>query len=109
MYKHMIPAETFYRAHLKKGKEGTPAQANGRLRGAAGVSITETDARRLERLIEEMRLSKEDLSTLQHELRNAQIVSSKTISGDVITMNSRARLRDLETGETMTYTLVFPD
>ena len=113
MYKKMIPAETFYRSELKARRHSTKnrraVNPNGRLRAAAAVAITETDARRLERLLEEMRFSREDLTTLRREIQSANVVPSKAIGSDVITMNSRARLRDLETGETMTYTLVFPE
>jgi len=41
-------------------------------------------------------------------LRRAVIVDPKDVFNDVITMNSRAEMRDLETGETVAFTLVFP-
>ena len=45
---------------------------------------------------------------LEEELRRAVIVEPKEIPGDVITMNSRAEMRDLESGEIVAFTLVFP-
>ena len=49
-----------------------------------------------------------EMSVLQSELARAQIVATDEIPPDVITMNSRAELLDLETGERMEFTLVFP-
>lgn len=46
---------------------------------------------------------------LETELQRAEIVSPDDISNDVVTMNSKVVLRDLETGERETYTLVFPN
>ena len=48
------------------------------------------------------------MKLLEEELRRAVIVEPKEIPGDVITMNSRAEMRDLESGETVAFTLVFP-
>ena len=49
-----------------------------------------------------------ELSALERELTRAEIVASEDIPTDVVTMNSRAELLDLETGERMEFTLVFP-
>ena len=53
--------------------------------------------------------SRDDLHALETELEQASVVPPTDVPRDVITMNSKARLRDLETGEEMIYTLVFPD
>ena len=45
---------------------------------------------------------------LEQELDRAQIVSPSQVPEDVVTMNSRVRVKDVETGEDKTYTLVFP-
>jgi regulator of nucleoside diphosphate kinase len=45
---------------------------------------------------------------LEEELEWAQVVSPEEIPGDVVTMNSRARIRDLKSNEEMVFTLVFP-
>lgn len=73
------------------------------------IYITEADMRRLRPLIESMKNSRDDLRGLQAELLQARMVAPTDVPADVITMNSKARLRDLETGEEVTYTLVFPD
>jgi regulator of nucleoside diphosphate kinase len=73
------------------------------------IYITEADMRRLQPLLERLKNSRDDLRDLQAELTQARVVAPEAVPPDVITMNSKARLRDLETGEEMTYTLVFPD
>jgi len=49
-----------------------------------------------------------ELHALEGELRRAEIVTPEAIPSDVITMNSRAELLDLETNEVMQFTLVLP-
>jgi regulator of nucleoside diphosphate kinase len=49
------------------------------------------------------------LEKLRGELERAQTVPSQQIPGDVITMNSKVVLRDLDSGEDETYTLVYPE
>jgi regulator of nucleoside diphosphate kinase len=49
-----------------------------------------------------------ELKALQSELERAQIVAAEELPADVITLNSRAELLDLDTGERMEFTLVFP-
>jgi regulator of nucleoside diphosphate kinase len=51
----------------------------------------------------------EYLAALAGELSRARVVPRSEIPADVVTMNSTVRLRDLETGEDDTYTLVYPD
>jgi regulator of nucleoside diphosphate kinase len=76
------------------------------------IHITSQDKQRLEDLLGEVAVSDSrkhgDLNALLEELRRAVIVDPKEISNDVITMNSRADLLDLESGEPVTFTLVFP-
>ena len=52
--------------------------------------------------------SKAEVSALRSELERAEIVGPDKIPADVITMNSRAELLDLDTNERMEFTLVFP-
>ena len=49
----------------------------------------------------------EYLDTLEQELDDAEIVEPHAIPGDFITMNSQARLKDLDAGEEKVYRLVF--
>ncbi len=72
------------------------------------IYIVQSDMRRLQYLIESMKSSREDLKALQAELGQARVVPQPEIPPDVITMNSKARVRDLDDDELMTYTLVFP-
>ena len=76
------------------------------------IHITTQDKQRLEDLLVEVQASDPrkhgDLKALTQELRRAVIVDPKDVFSDVITMNSRAEMRDLESGETDAFTLVFP-
>lgn len=49
------------------------------------------------------------LASLDAELKRAEVVDPQSVPRHVITMNSTVRLRDLDTGELETYTLVFPE
>ena len=76
------------------------------------IHITTQDKQRLEDLLVEVQASDPrkhgDLKALTQELRRAVIVDPKDVFCDVITMNSRAEMWDLESGETVAFTLVFP-
>ena len=72
------------------------------------IYITETDMQRLRPLIEGMKNSRDDLRALESELKQARVVMPADVPPDVITMNSKARLRDLDTGEDLVFTVVFP-
>jgi regulator of nucleoside diphosphate kinase len=76
------------------------------------IWITTFDMERLSSLIDGVRATgpqkKAYLGELEKELERARVVNPEKIPGDVITMNSVVRIRDLEAGEEMTYTLVFP-
>lgn len=81
--------------------------------GQRNIHITEFDLMRLRSLIIEARYSNYRdtpyLDSLAKELNEAIVVPSKEVPPDVITMNSRVRLRDLDADEEMVYTLVFPE
>lgn len=76
------------------------------------IFITEIDKKRLQKLIGEAKEfevgPKGYLLNLEHELNRAQVVTSAEIPGDVITMNSKVVLKDLDSGEEMVYSLVYP-
>src|ERR1043165_275755 len=76
------------------------------------IYVTRQDKQRLEDLLMEVEVSDPrkhgDLKALTEELHRAVIVDPKDVFSDVITMNSRAEMRDLESGETIAFTLVFP-
>ncbi|WP_042339588.1 nucleoside diphosphate kinase regulator [Desulfosporosinus youngiae] len=77
------------------------------------IHITSVDRDRLLKLIGKERefnsvISKQYLKNLEEELTNAQILTSEEIPKDVITMNSKILLRDMDANEEMVYTLVYP-
>lgn len=76
------------------------------------IFITEFDMERLEDLIAKFRAKAsrdtKNLDELEKELGKAEIVSPEGIPPDVITMNSRVSLEDLDSGQATVYTLVFP-
>ena len=75
------------------------------------IYVTSQDKQRLEDLIMEVEASdprkRGDLEALTEELHRAVIVDPKDVFSDVITMNSRAEMHDLESGESVAFTLVF--
>ena len=77
------------------------------------IYINAFDRKRLMKVIKDgTNLNNPDknyLKELEKELNRGKIVKSKDIPKDVITMNSMVHLKDLDSGEEMTYTLAFPD
>ncbi len=77
------------------------------------IYITQFDKDRLVALIlDSMGTSyrrSEYLSKLREELARARVMPSTEIPANVITMNSRVVLVDVDTGEKMNLTLVFPE
>ncbi len=76
------------------------------------IYITDFDLKRLREMISTWRRSdfsrRNDLQELEEELNRGLLVEPHNVPGDVITMNSTACLMDLDTGEELVYTLVFP-
>jgi len=77
------------------------------------IYITTSDYHRLSGLIEISRerngdADREYLDQLEEELGRAELVSPKEIPADVITMRSKVSLKDLKSGKTVMYSLVFP-
>ncbi|HOG06851.1 MAG: nucleoside diphosphate kinase regulator [Syntrophales bacterium] len=76
------------------------------------VYMTSFDMERLESLIQTHRSSspkrKAQIDRLEKELDRAVIVDPKDIPADVVTMNTKLRLRDETSGEEMVLSLVFP-
>jgi len=80
---------------------------------AKNIHITELDRQRLIDLIIQARSGEYRgsiyLEKLRDELDRAQIVIPQKIPSDVITMNSKVVLTDLDSSEEETYTLVYPE
>lgn len=79
---------------------------------ARHIFITRTDAARLGEMLEVAGVfnyrDRADLASLSGELRRAKIVDSKEVPADVVTMNTRLVLEDLDGRQEMEFTLVFP-
>lgn len=75
------------------------------------IYITEIDMDRLQNLLDSMESSKRNkahMRELEQELLRAHVVPSNEIPPDVITMNSRVRLKDMDSGEETEYMVVYP-
>ncbi len=79
---------------------------------AKNIVITEADYGRLQRLIESSRQFRqrdaEHLDALEQELERATIAKATDVPHEVVTMNSRVRVRDLDSGREFIYQIVFP-
>ena len=76
------------------------------------IYITRNDLKRLEELLavagDFNYRDRNDLKSLESELRRARIVDPREIPGTVVTMNTRLVFRDLTDDSRMEVTLVFP-
>jgi len=80
--------------------------------GTKTIYITDNDMVRLEGLLEvageNPTRDNKHLEELSRELMKAEIVESRDIPPNVITMNSEVLFQDLDSGDSKTYKLVFP-
>ena len=76
------------------------------------IHITKYDLDRLLELIEGLRstpkAAKLNLDLLEKEINEGILVDPENVPEDVITMNSKVNVTDIDSGEKMTYMLVFP-
>lgn len=78
------------------------------------IYVSDYDMKRLEKLIELLSEDEWDdrdtkhLQVLEEELRKAEVVAARNIPRDTVTMNSKVRVKDLDTGIETIYHLVFP-
>ena len=75
------------------------------------IYVTSEDRKRLQALLSRPTdtMDRDDVSDLVAEVQRAVVVPASEIPPDVITMNSRARLLDLDQLTTLDYTVVFPE
>jgi len=77
------------------------------------IHLTENDLQKLRKLLREARSDAgrdlENLRRLEGELDRATVVEEGALPPDLITMNSRVEMVNLDTSEPCTYTLVFPE
>ena len=86
----------------------------GTMTKEATIYINEVDLARLRKLIDLARETGNDanrvyLNRLEGELDRAEVVNPIDIPKDVVTMRSTVRLKDLDNGKEMVYSLVFPN
>lgn len=73
------------------------------------ITISERDVARLRQLVQAGAPADADnLQRLNTELERARVVPETELPGDVVALNSTVELEDLEDGEVLTCTLVFP-
>ena len=76
------------------------------------IVITEADYVRLQGLVESSRVFRQrdakHLDDLEQELERAAIMKAGEVPTDVVTMNSRVKVKDLNSGRVTTYQIVFP-
>ena len=76
------------------------------------IYITDFDRERLYSLINNNRLAssriRAQVEKLEEELEKAVVVEPENIPADVVTMNTKLRLRDEQSGEERILSLVFP-
>jgi regulator of nucleoside diphosphate kinase len=76
------------------------------------IHVTDSDFQRLKTLLRGDWVDRKDdagdLIRLEHEIERARIVKSTAIPKDVVTMNSRVKVRDLDSGDAVDFSLVFP-
>jgi regulator of nucleoside diphosphate kinase len=76
------------------------------------IYITKVDQERLRKLINEIPPNSKqylELTDLITEIERAEVVESTEIPENVVTMNSRIDVVDIDTNKTMTLQLVYPD
>jgi regulator of nucleoside diphosphate kinase len=76
------------------------------------IHVTEEDMTTLRDLVRAKRGSasrdQDHLAELDRELDRADVIEAMDIEPDVVTMHSTVRVRDLDSGASTVYTLVFP-
>ena len=74
------------------------------------IFLTEKDYHRLHHLVQVQRIAngQQAVEALCKELKRAQVVPSEEIPQDVITMNSRVRLKEMKSAAEMEITIVYP-
>ena len=77
------------------------------------IYLTETDRERIGNLIQSIRdggdrANSAYIKTLEEGIEFADVVDSHEIPPSIVTMRSKVKLKDLDTGEESIYTIVFP-
>jgi len=103
------------RSLLRRMRNGIRRQVRSRggtIMTVGNIVVTESDYVRLLSLVRTFRrlhqCDTERLDELENELNRATIVDLNEVPADVVTMNSRVRIKDLSSGRELTYQIVFP-
>jgi regulator of nucleoside diphosphate kinase len=76
------------------------------------ILVTEDDMAKLKDVISRGRATlhrdQAHLEELEQELEHAEVVSADDVPADVVTVHSTVRVRDLDSGASSVYTIVFP-
>jgi regulator of nucleoside diphosphate kinase len=74
------------------------------------IFLTEKDYHRLHHVVQVQRIAngQQVVEALCKELKRAQVVPAEDIPRDVITMNSRVRLKEMKSAAVMEITIVYP-
>lgn len=76
------------------------------------IVMSRQDANRLRSLVASARArpgqDREHFADLEHELDRASLVEGQMLPGDRVAVNSTVRVRDLDSGTSHDYTLVWP-
>jgi regulator of nucleoside diphosphate kinase len=87
-------------------------QKGSTMNANANILMTDADTRRLRsltrRLIAAGRSRRDHLAMLGRRISTARIVSPRDIPRNVVTLNSRVRLRDMDSGKRLIVTLADP-
>ena len=76
------------------------------------ILVTEEDMARLKELVDRGRATlhrdQRHVEELERELERAQVVCAADVPPDVVTLDSTVRIRDVDSGGSAVYTIVFP-
>ena len=77
------------------------------------IALTDRDRDRLTEMVNEMRWRCDAetgrcLAMLEKELERAEIVPSEQAESNIVTMDSRVKFHDIDTGERLVYTITWP-
>lgn len=76
------------------------------------IFMTDFDLKRLDEMLSAFEPSKSKdnayVQLLKSEMQKARVVASEKIQGDVVTMNSRVRLEDMDNHEEFVFQVVYP-
>lgn len=73
------------------------------------ILITDSDLELIEQTLETVRRLGERYIQLELKLKQAEVISLDNAPGDIVTMNSKIRYKDMDTGEEKVRQIVFPE